>query len=186
MKGRKSHLTFILCILIINLLASTLPCGKIVPEAYSKGLKIRTIHFQSEDLAVLEELQKAIDEENERLFHLIESELGINVSDFLTKFSDSEVCFSPLCGVIIFGEGFTFPPVGVAWPILVWFANNTIGGAKSLIPSRSYVMWGKSTGVLFPFVGIEVTYISNRKPIFAIRGFALLCVAAAEKVEQID
>lgn len=89
-----------------------------------------------------------------------------------------------VCGVIIFGTGITLPPIGVAWPCLIWIAEDALGGARCLFANLGYVLWGPCFGLAIPFIGLEVTGIHEGKPVFAIYGFALLSVAIGENVSQ--
>lgn len=89
-----------------------------------------------------------------------------------------------LSRMLIVGEGVTLPPLGVAWPVLLWFAKDSLGGAGNELIG-GYTVWGPSTGVAIPFVGLEVTGFEEGKVKFVIIGFTLLSMAFGENVTQI-
>ena len=84
------------------------------------------------------------------------------------------------CPIIIFGGGITFPPIGVAWPALLWFAENALGGAG--YPNMGYILGGPCFGIALPFIGLELTGFHEGKPVFAIYGFTFFTCAWGEGV----
>ncbi|RLF55118.1 MAG: hypothetical protein DRN13_01115 [Thermoplasmata archaeon] len=90
-----------------------------------------------------------------------------------------------LARIYVAGEGVTFPPLGIAWPVLFWFAKNSIGGAGNKWIG-GYIVWGPSKGVAISFVGLEVSWFKKGKPVFALAGFTLASVAVGENVTQVS
>jgi hypothetical protein len=93
--------------------------------------------------------------------------------------------FSVFSFMMIFGGGITIPPIGVFWPALLWFAQDSLGGAKCLFAELGYVVYGSHFGIALPFVGLEATAPYEGELVFAIYGFTLFTMAIGEHVTQI-
>lgn len=89
-----------------------------------------------------------------------------------------------LARVMIFGGGITLPPFGIAWPALLWFAKESLGGAGNQLIG-GYIVWGPNTGVAIPFVGLEATWFKEGEFVFAVFGFTFLSIAFGENVTQV-
>ncbi len=93
--------------------------------------------------------------------------------------------FSVFSLMLIFGGGITIPPIGIFWPTLLWFAQDSLGFAKCIFADLGYSVYGNHFGGALLFVGLEVTGFHDGELVFAIYGLTLFTIAIGEHVTQI-